>query len=189
MDGLFFATELHLMKDVEKMLGDALIARRADKKIATLFREIYGLEMEGLSFGKPGLLMALFPSEGVRIDDLGAGMRISIRLMILLMSMRKTALLLEEFDAYQFPESLETLARILVRSAKESEMQIIMTTHSMESIRSFLAACNLEGIPDFRLFPLVRTKDGTLRTKALSLDATQELAAAGFDLRTLGSNE
>jgi len=188
LEGVFFATDLHRLKEIERVLGQKVLAPRLDKKIAGIFSEVYDLPIEGLSFSND-VLMALLPDQGLPMDSLGAGMRISLRLLMIILNMRDSILLLEEFDTFQHLASLKKLARILVEQAGKRNVQLILTTHNVESIEAFLEASLATGEKGFRLFPLRYKRDGQLESTPFGPEETENMISSGFDPRTLGKNE
>lgn len=94
-----------------------------------------------------------------------------------------TALLLEEPETHQHPESLERLAKALCRAAKQNSSQIFLTTHSRECIRRFLDAA-VESQLSLVLFH-TSLADGLLSTRNVPAESVRALLEVDTDIRFL----
>lgn len=157
------------------------------REIMASFREIYGKEIRALTYTGRGSLLADVDPRPLRLDDLGAGMRVAVRVLMAAMVCSGSALLLEEFDAYQHKASLAQLARTLCKMAVDRSVQLFMTTHSLESVHAFVAGA--AGLDDggLKIFPLELGADGTLTARGMERGDALRLLEAGVDLRDLTS--
>lgn len=172
-------------KDFEVHLWPELERDRSDKKLTRMFNNIYGLGIEDFSFApypSPGRMRARFPEFPLKIDDLGAGMRIAFRLLLACLLSSNTAVLCEEVDAYQHRSSLESLAKAIVSLSKDNDLQFFFTTHSLESCE-ILAEAAQEKQLTACFYTLSLGSDGVLVTRQSELESARCLLAAGADLR------
>lgn len=173
------------MRIEEELWGPAL-GQRVDNVLVSRLNRIYGLELQGLSNAPREGILALFPDLGLRLDDLGGGMRVAFRLMLVAHVLKPAVLLLEEWDAYQHPDSLRSLATVLVQDFCKRPgipTQVFMTTHSQEAVQSILAACKQEGYESVKVFNTFLDSAGTLSIKPSSRDAALRLMEGGMDPR------
>lgn len=184
---LFLDARRALEKTVEGVLWEGVFLSGAHNALAGTFESIYGIKVRSITFTKEQDLLVDVHPRPLRLDDLGAGMRIAFRILLAALSADNSALLLEEFDAYQYKTSAEKLAAALCDVADRQNVQLFMTTHSLESVHAFLAAA--ESKPDdwLKVFPLSLGEDGTLTTRGMPRSDAQGLLAAGMDIRDLTS--
>jgi hypothetical protein len=186
---LFLDAERALRKEVEKQLwGPAFLSKR-HRILLRLFRTIYGIEAQNVTFnpGEDDIIIDIDPTP-LRLDDLGTGMRMSFRILLSALCAGTSALLLEEFDAYQYKTSLFKLAEALSDVAAENQTQLFLTTHSLESVHAFLEGSKNRGEDWIRVFPLSLGADGILKTHGMGRADAQRLLDAGLDLREISSS-
>jgi AAA15 family ATPase/GTPase len=184
----FLDIRLLLDTAVEQALWDAVLAIRADRDIVKTLNEVYKLSIEGLSYSKHSdVLKVLFSNRNysLNVDDLGAGMRIALRVLMLAMLMNDGALIIEELDAYQHVDSMPEFTRALVAMARENSTQLFLATHSEETIGGFVEAAKDEGV-GFRLIQTSLSADGVLETASFDAIQTSDLHDAGVDVRQGG---
>ena len=76
-------------------------------------------------------LVAALPAAAVAADWQGDGFRYALNILTLGLLLKGTAVLVEELETYQHPESLRKLTETLFEVAKEQDLQLFLTTHSM----------------------------------------------------------
>lgn len=182
---LFLDGTRALSKKVEEILWEKAFLSGAHRTLMRLFEKIYGLKVHNVTFTKGADLLIDLDPRPLRLDDLGSGMRISFRIMLAALCAQASALLLEEFDAYQYKTSMTELARALCDVAEEKDVQMFLTTHSLESVQSFLEASAAKGKEWLKVFPLSLEADGILRTRAMPGEDARKLLDSGLDLREI----
>jgi hypothetical protein len=168
-----------------ELLWPELIKDRRDVRVVHMLNEIYGTNIEYLSFmpfPQQTRLVAALPHTGVAVDWLGDGMRYAVNILALGVLLQGTALLVEELETHQHPESLRKLTQTLFELAKQQDLQLFLTTHSMELITYALDAAEEKGI-DLKLHHLSLDKEGTLRVTSMSQPSAQLLLDIGHDPR------
>ena len=181
---VFLDAKLLMESRIERKLWEMVLKTGKKEYLKDLFNRIYPFEITSIDYS-PSQTLFVTPKGagyGVRLDNLGTGMRIGFRLLLIASFLRNTMLLIEEFDAYQHPDSLDLLIRTLTGIAKENHIQVFATTHRQESLRAFLAhAKDLEG----RILVPMLANDGVLKTRTIPFKDAGELFDAGVDFRKL----
>jgi hypothetical protein len=169
---------------VEQRLWPQLIADRRDKLLTHMLREVYGMDVENLTY-TPSMngneLVILLPKYSVRVDDLGDGARYFVRMLMVLSLLKGTTLLLEEPETAHHCRAQADITRWIVRSAKERNLQVLATTHSLETVDHFLAACT-ESSVEFGLHH-TELKDGVLSCRGVDRNDARVLMDMGVDPR------
>ena len=174
-----------MKKELEMNLWDAVLSTRADRLLVSSMNEVYGLNIESFSYSPSSQkLKALFADRdfALNIDDLGAGMRVALRIFMAASLTTNGALLLEEFDAYQHVSSLPKFARALVKLAKKNQTQLFLATHSEETINGFIETAQSEEV-EFGLVQTSLSSDGVLETASFDAERAARLLDAGIDVR------
>ncbi len=169
---------------VEQRLWPLLISDRRDKMLTHMLREVYGMDVESLTYtlSENGYeLVVMLPKYSVRVDDLGDGARYFVRMLMVLSMLRDTTLLLEEPETAHHCRALADITRWIVRSAKERNLQVLATTHSLETVDHFLAACT-ESSVEFGLHH-TELKDGVLTCRSVDRNDARVLMDMGVDPR------
>ncbi len=178
----FFPQDL-LRRDFEGRLWPAILQSRADKLLAAELSKIFGINLEGVQLLPDGRAMLLFPDHGLPIDTQGDGARAVFRCLTVLVTMKDTMFILEEPECHQHPGSLGRYAEAVCSMAAKRSVQLLLTTHSLECVRAFLAGAEQAGTTA-KLFNL-ELNDGVLKARDVSAAAAKGLDASGVDLREL----
>jgi energy-coupling factor transporter ATP-binding protein EcfA2 len=187
MDRLLFVdSTLALKRNVEQVLWERAFMSKLHKELLRHWSSTFGRNVESISYTPDKMLVDCEPGP-LYLDSHGAGMRIAFRILLAAVVSDGSLLLLEEFDNYQHKTSMERLAAALCEIAEQHKTQIIMTTHSLESVHAFVAAAKLLNKDLVRIFPLELDASGTLTTRGLKSDNAANLMASGLDLRELTS--
>ena len=170
----------------EEKLWRGIFERRADKEIREIVNEAYGLEVEGFTFPEPGRtpLYVQMPQYSVPVDVLGEGLRYVLSILSAAVCLKRTALLIEELEVHQHPDSLEKMLKALFMIARRNELQLFISTQSGELIAKAIdiaQSLNLE----LRIFHLILNGEGELVTRALSAPDAKLLSEIGPDIRML----
>ena len=174
-----FDARLARRDQFEMRAWDDVVATRGDAEICMRLNELFGLTAEGLTFGGKGHLYVTFKSHAVRVDDLGDGSRMSLRLFLLVQLLRGTALLIEELESYQHPGSLRRLCETLVRAVRKRDLQLFVTTHDRDCLTWLLQAAESEGVTGVALH--CSLNEGDLRVRTIP-------AASVLGLDEVGTN-
>jgi len=168
---------------LEKSLWREVLRDRADRRLAESLNEIFGFEADGVQLPPDGKLTLLLPDRGIPVDIMGDGTRAALRCLLLLAALRATALIIEEPESHQHPESLQKFAVAVCKLAAAQSVQLLITTHSRECVRAFAAAAETA-----RRTPTVfhlSIDDGDLRARRLDAAALESLNASDTDVRSL----
>jgi len=183
-DVVLVDSEFRRNTKVEQLLWPQLISDRRDKLLTHMLREVYGMDVENLTY-TPSMngneLVILLPKYSVRVDDLGDGARYFVRMLMVLSLLKDTVLLLEEPETAHHCRAQADITRWIVRSAKERNLQVLATTHSLETVDHFLAACT-EASVEFGLHH-TELKDGVLTCRSVDRNDARVLMDMGVDPR------
>lgn len=178
-----------LDKEVETSTWDQLLNVRGDRVLKDVMSRVYDLRIENFSYSvNPPVLKVLLDDRpfALNVDDLGAGMRITLRFLVVMILTGGSGVLVEEFDGYQHPQALVRAARALVQLAEKTKTQLFLATHSIESVRWFVEAAGETPGADVRVIQTRLSTDGQFDTAILKADAARTLLDAGDDLRRVG---
>ena len=163
-----------------------LTKERKDKDVVRLLNDIYRTEIEGLSFSlfppPERRLVAALANTSVAIDWLGDGLRYAVNLLSFGIVLQDTALLIEELETHQHPESLRKLVNILFELAKSRHLQLFITTHNLELMSYAMEASEKQGI-ELMIHHLQLDQDGSLRSTPFSRPNAELMLDIGHDPR------
>jgi predicted ATPase len=168
---------------IEQKFWPALLSNRRDKGLTTALNEVFGLNAESFQLLPNNQLMVLFDNYGLPLDSQGDGTRTAVRTMIVLTMMRDTLLMLEEPECHQHPGSLERFSAALCKLAKSQNVQLIISTHSIDCVRSFMLAARTAK-SEAAVFHLT-LNDGKQDARRLDPEAVETLTSTGIDVRCL----
>jgi hypothetical protein len=187
-----FLSLIHILEpnlihqEFDEGLWYELVRDRKDKKVIGILNDIYQTDIESLNFSlfpPPNRrLVAARAATSVAVDWLGDGFRYAVNILALGVLLQGTALLVEELETHQHPESLRKLTQALFELAKEQDLQLFLTTHSLELIDYAMEAAQERGI-DLKLHHLSLDKEGTLRVTSMSQPDAKLLLDIGHDPR------
>lgn len=177
------------MDVVEKKLWNDLLKKRYDKLVVEVLREGYGVEVEDLTYttydeGRTYQLAVKLPRTSIRVDDLGDGARYAVLLVMVSALSRNTVLLIEEPESHQHPSGLAKTLDMFLTLVKENNIQVFITTHSLELLR-LLKGISEEKKIDVRIFFLERSEEGVVDVRELAAENMKVLEEMGFDPRFL----
>lgn len=170
-------------RNIETQLWPQLLEKRRDKLLTRTLNDIFSLNAESVALLPDNRLMVLFDDHSLPLDVQGDGTRAAMRTIMVLTMMKNSLLMLEEPECHQHPGSLERFARAICKLAREQEVQLIISTHSAECVRSFLKAAGEAG-SEAAVFHLSLT-NGKQEARRLDLEAVETLQATGVDVRFL----
>jgi hypothetical protein len=182
--------DVHILfdKNLERLAWDNLLNVRGDRVLVATLNEVYDLQLESFSYSiNSQSLKALFRGKdyALNIDDLGAGMRIAFRVFVSIVLSSNSAVLAEEIDAYQDVEGFSRFIKALVRLAEENNVQLFLSTHRLETLRTFVDVALEHSSLPLRIFQTRLTPDGLFETACLDAAKAKTLMEGGFDLRRI----
>jgi len=180
---------MHEIDVIEKRLWKDLLKNRLDKLVVQVLREGYEIDIDDLTYttydeGKTYQLAVKLPQTTIRVDDLGDGARYSLLLIMITALSKNTVLLLEEPENHQHPVGLAKTLEMFLSLVKQNNIQVFITTHSLEFIK-LLKQCAEDMKIDFNVFFIERDKQGIVEARELSGENLDVLERMGFDPRFL----
>jgi hypothetical protein len=113
---------------------------------------------------------------------MGDGFKTLVAFALVISSLSKGYLLIDSAEAFHHPQSLRVMAKTLVRGAKENNVQVFLTTHSLELI-DLLIKYGLESRVDGRVIYMKR-ENGNIKASTETFEESRELRETlGLDLR------
>ncbi|MBI5481825.1 MAG: AAA family ATPase [Deltaproteobacteria bacterium] len=177
---------------IEALLWPEILRGRRDKALVGALNDIAGGAVEQLQLLPDARMMLLYPQHSLTLDVQGDGMRAALRCLMVLSVLKQTLFVLEEPESHQHPGSLAHLASAVCKLAREHEVQLLVTTHSLECVSAFLqatdeaarAAAGQDAKGDSAVFHL-KLADGQLEVRRLDAEAVKGLLDTGVDVRKL----
>jgi len=112
----------------------------------------------------------------VPLKSLGEGMSRMLWLAVALVSAKNSMLLIDEFEAGLHHSIQETLWEKVFHYAKEWNIQVFVTTHSMDAVRTFFyVADKLENQGHGKYFRLQRSRKGPIEVIAYDHDRLEKM--------------
>lgn len=168
---------------IEQEFWPTLLTKRRDKALTTTLNEVFDLKAESFQLLPNNQLMVLFDDHSLPLDSQGDGTRAALRTLMVLAMMQGSLLMLEEPECHQHPGSLERFAAAVCKLAKTQQVQLIISTHSVECARAFLNGASAAG-SEAAIFHLT-LEDGHQDARRLSPEAVETLTSTGVDVRFL----
>lgn len=172
-----------LNQNIESVVWPLLFPTRRDKLLTKAINVIFQMEVEQLNLQPDNRLLLLLPDYSLPLDVQGDGARAALRCLMLFAPLRGTLFMLEEPECHQHPASLERFAKAICRQAKEQEVQLLISTHSMECVDAFMKAA-AEANSESAVFHLKLT-DGLLQSTRILPTNLEALEASNIDPRYL----
>jgi len=175
------------VSQLEQKVWAKIFDMRLDKKILELIREEYEPAAENVLY-KPtggGFALALaLPETTVEIDYLGDGARMAVIYASPLILANRTAVLIEDPEAHQHPRGLAAFTRFAFKAAKEANLQLFITTHSIELINIAKNVAKELGL-GLKTYYMERDRDGYVDVRAIEEPELEILQKIGLDPRML----
>jgi len=112
----------------------------------------------------------------IRLGDMGEGIQSYLLIRILYEYLKPDILLWDDVEAHMNPRMLLAVGDWFSKLV-ERGVQVIVSTHSLEAVRT------LASLVEGARICLTALEDGVLRVRALTLDEVEELLEAGVDVR------
>jgi len=175
------------VSQLEQEVWARIFDRRLDKKVLELIREEYEPAAENILY-KPaggGFVLALaLPQTAVEVDYLGDGARMAVIYASPLILASQTAALIEDPEVHQHPGGLAAFTRFAFKAAKETHLQLFITTHSIELINIAKEISKELGL-GLRIYYMERDQDGYVDVRAIEEPELETLQKIGLDPRML----
>ncbi len=169
---------------IEEHAWERILNVRYDKRIVTSLSTIYGTAVDQLALQPSGRMRILLPQQGRSLDVQGDGMRAAVRSLIMLGGLDKTLFIVEEPESHQHHGALQRFAMALCQQAQSQEVQLFVTTHSLECVNAFLLAAK-EASSEAAVFHF-EVRDGKLDARRIDAEGALAIEGSGVDLRDLG---
>ena len=169
--------------NIERAAWPSVLAHRQDKLLTTGLQDLFHLPAEQLQLLPDGQLMLLLPDHGVSLQAQGEGVRAALRCLIRLTPLQRTLFILEHPESHQHPGSLVRFAATLCKQAGQAEVQLLVTTHSIECVKAFLDGADAAK-SETAVFHL-GLSDGLLAVRRLEASTARTLQGNGTDVRLL----
>ena len=156
-------------RELEKKVWSILLANRLDKELVSMIKEEYEPRAEGLTYmplGNDYTLALQLTDTTVRIDDLGDGAKNAVIYAAVLLTLKDTAILIEEPETHQHPAGLATTLNFILKAAKQRNLQLIITTHNIELIKIIQKLIEKHNL-SLKIFYLERTEEGVVNVREL----------------------
>lgn len=168
---------------IEQRFWPALLSDRRDRALTKILNEVFGLDAESFQLLPNNQFTVLFHDFSLPLDVQGDGTRAAMRTLMTLSMLKGTLFMIEEPECHQHPGSLERFAGALCRLAKSQFVQVIVSTHSGECVRSFMQAAKAAE-SSAAVFHL-SLDNGKQEARRLDPEAVETLTNTGVDVRFL----
>jgi hypothetical protein len=153
------------IEGVENAFWAEILKRRSDRKLKDTLNETYGLQIDHFSFapyrGGRSKLFTELPEISMHIDDYGDGFRYAFSILTIASQLKDAALLLEEPEVHQHEGALLPLFEALFRLGSQNNVQIFISTHSLDVVRIWT-----EITSDTRIYHL-KLQNGKLESRRI----------------------
>ncbi len=134
------------------------------------------------AFGRKYVVLSKNHKEGLLLNAYGDGMKKAMLLLSAVIKAKDGILLLDEFETAIHISAMENVFRWILMTAKKLNVQIFMTSHSIEAIETVLKCCpEMQG--DMRMITLVKVEDAVKVRNIDAKKAIQLLDEYGLELR------
>lgn len=121
-------------------------------------------------------------NEGLLLNAYGDGMKKAMLLLSAVLKAKNGVLLLDEFETAIHISAMEKVFKWIIETAVKLNVQIFMTSHSLEAISTVLKCCP-EMQQDIKMLTLVNTEDGVKVRNVDAAKAIQLMDEYGLELR------
>lgn len=137
---------------------------------------------EEKSLGRKYIVLSKGHKEGLLLNAYGDGMKKAMLLLSAVLKAKGGILLLDEFETAIHISAMEKVFHWLLETAVKLNVQIFMTSHSLEAISTVLKCCP-ELQEDVRMITLIKTEDGMKARNVDARKAVQLVEDYGLELR------
>ncbi|MCX7807519.1 MAG: AAA family ATPase [Deltaproteobacteria bacterium] len=163
---------------VEQELWSRVLSNRKDRKLVEALSLVFNEPVEQVQLLPSGELYLLYPEHSVPLEGASDGMRVVLRILLVLMMVEGSTLCIDEPELFLDRLSLELFAKVLCRMAKSQGTQLIISTHRLHALRAFGAACLELDLP-FAWHHLERGRDGKLHAQRFDQESLADFERSG----------
>jgi AAA15 family ATPase/GTPase/5S rRNA maturation endonuclease (ribonuclease M5) len=162
----YLARKLELL---EASVFNRIYEQRRDKKLAEKLNDVYNVEAETLtyipiSYSPQKFRLSIVTKDSYfHIDDMGDGTKYAMVILFLCSLLKDTAFLVEEVESHQHSGAITKFIPKLVEIANQQNVQLFLTTHSIEMLN---VLSRLPEEYDIHLF-YIENKNGYIDVKYL----------------------
>jgi len=162
----YLARKLELL---EASVFNRIYEQRRDKGLAEKLNEVYNVEAETLTYipissaSQKFRLSVVTKDSYFHIDDMGDGTKYAMVILFLCSLLKDTAFLVEEVESHQHSGAIKKFIPKLVEIADQQNVQLFLTTHSIEVLN---VLSQLPEEYDIHLF-YIENKNGYIDVKHL----------------------
>ena len=177
----------------ESLLRDLSVSAKAFEKLIDI--EGYKAKksiLEGLRYYYPdivdldikeNILRIIFEDYAITFPSIADGLKSSLILSIVIYIMEDGIICIEEPENHLHPALQNLYIEYIIRSVREKNNQIFISTHSLEFLEKLLEYAKTRDI-NLNIYKLIELKNGELNYKRYSLeDAYEAINEIGIDLR------
>jgi ABC-type cobalamin/Fe3+-siderophores transport system ATPase subunit len=128
------------------------------------------------------IVHVVYKDYSVPVALAGDGVHALVRLVLETAARRRGMVLIEEPELHQHPAAIARSARVLVAAAR-AEIQVVLSTHSLEFIDSILVAADEQDLQRLSVFRLKLDNGGLISHRLLGPDVAQARQVIEDDLR------
>lgn len=134
-----------------------------------------------VGIGRKYVVLSKNHKEGLSLDSYGDGMKKAILLLSAVLRAKNGILLLDEFETAIHVSAMKTVFRWIIETAQQLNVQIFMTSHSLEAIEVVLKCCDEP--QNMRMITMVNV-DGQVKVRNVDgVKAIQLSDEYGLELR------
>lgn len=134
------------------------------------------------SFSRKYIVLSKKYKEGLLLNAYGDGMKKAMLLLSAVIRAKGGILLLDEFETAIHISVMRSVFKWILETAVKLDVQIFMTSHSIEAISEVLKCCP-EMQEDMRMITLVKTDSGVKARNVDAIKAIQLMDEYGLELR------
>ncbi len=146
------------------------------KQLIKVLRNIAGIEsVEPLKEAGRTILYAVFSDYAMPIYYLSDGVKYTLINLLLLLSVKKGVIFIEEPEVHQHYRLLKILTKAMVDSIKDLGNQVFVSTHSLEFIDLLVDMVKKHGLENETSFYRLRLDDGVLKASCYEFSVVEKL--------------
>jgi energy-coupling factor transporter ATP-binding protein EcfA2 len=187
LEGVLLLDSRLTPRDLEQRIWPQLLDRRLDTLIVEMLREEYEVDVHDITYKPVGgeyVLALKLKNTTVEIDALGDGARAAVMYASPLALVKDTAVLMEDPEAHQHPAGLKAFMSFALKIAKRQNLQLFITTHSIELI-NIIKQLVRELDMGIHVYFMERGPDGVVDVRMLEEVDVDVLQKMGLDPRLL----
>lgn len=171
---------------IEAASWNRMVQSSQDLVLTGMVNDMFGMNARDVMFTPDARLLFRFHDPKLPPLSMGAqgsGVQAALRCLILFSALERTMFIIEEPENHLHFRALGSFARSLCKTAKEREVQLFITSHSIEAVQAFIAGATEAG-SEAVVFHL-SLDGGVLKAAHLDIEAVRALERLGTDVRDL----